>query len=750
VARRGRIASGSAARRAAPPGIAAIDLTIAYTADLGTRAAMATGSVTGIALLAVSCALLVVAVLTALRMRADARRETAARRARAGLARAYAELSAAKAAIEARSAQLEATLAGMSDGVMMLDGENRLVQWNDRFPELTGVPRGMLAVGVSMAEMVRAQAEAGEFPHGLPDREAKVARRMAAIGTTRQHAVIERERPDGRVIELRRNPLPNGGTVTLYTDITARRHADAAQREVAAAAAGLVEQRAQFIAMVCHEVTTPLDTVLECLRALEQPATRTVDAAPPPPEVRRAQAAADTMAELMHDILDMAQLDAGRLTLRPADYTLADLLARVAEDFARRAAERSMRVVVELAPDLPPRLHGDGGRIRQVLANFISNAVKYASPGEIMLRASRLDLGAPMLRLAVADRGPPVPPAQAVLLFQPFTRLAGAATEDAAAPPGAGLGLVICERLARAMGGAVGLSASAGGNEFWLTVPLQPASTPPPAAQAGPSALAPARRHRRASVLLVEDLLVNQLVVATRLRRDGHHVDLAASGAEALGRIAEAPYDVVLTDLMMPGMSGFEVAQAIRALPGPAGRLPIYALTATTSDEDRERCRAAGMQGMLAKPVEAAALAAALAADPMPPAAPLPTLPPAAQSPSALLVDAPRLAALRAGLPPGLFAELATQCVGDLHEQMAALRTALRGDAAEPIEASAHAMAGMAGNYGLPAIDARMRRIMAAARAGDLAGARAAAQGSESELERTAQALDLLLQLHDA
>jgi CheY-like chemotaxis protein len=250
-------------------------------------------------------------------------------------------------------------------------------------------------------------------------------------------------------------------------------------------------------------------------------------------------------------------------------------------------------------------------------------------------------------------------------------------------------------------------------------------------------------------VLLVEDLLVNQLVIATRLRRDGHHVDLAASGAEALDRIAEAPYDVVLTDLMMPGMSGFEVAQAIRALPAPAGRLPIYALTATTSDEDRERCRAAGMQGMLAKPVEAAALAAALAADPMPPAAPLPTLPPAAQSPSALLVDAPRLAALRAGLPPGLFAELATQCVGDLHEQMAALRTALRGDAAEPIEASAHAMAGMAGNYGLVAIDARMRRIMAAARAGDLAAARAAAQGSESELERTAQALDLLLQLHD-
>lgn len=709
-----------------------------------------------------TCALLVVAVLMVLRMRADHRRDTIARRDRSGLARAYAELSVAKAAAEARSGQLEATLSGMSDGVMMLDGEHRLVQWNDRFPELTGVPRAILAVGVPMADIIRAQAQSGEFSVMLPDLDAEVARRMTQITRIRQHVVNERVRPDGRVIELRRNPLPNGGTVTLYTDISARRRAEAAQREITAAAAGLVEQKAHFIAMVCHEVAAPLHTVLESLDTLEQPESQTVDAALPPAALRHARRAADAMAELMRDILDMAQLDAGRLALRPADYALPALLESVTDSFARRAAERSMRLVVEIGPLLPERLHGDVGRVRQVLANYVSNAVKYSSPGEITLRASRLDLGTLMLRLAVADRGPRVPPAQAALLFQPFTRLAGATNQDDTAPPGAGLGLVICERLARVMGGEVGLvDGAGGGNEFWLTVPLQVAqASAPPKPKAQPAAETPPpapynQRRRRAMVLLVEDLLVNQVVIATKLRRDGHHVDLASSGAEAVRRVAQTPYDIVLTDLMMPGMSGFDTARAIRALPGPAGRLPIFALTATTSAEDRARCHAAGMQGMLSKPVDSAALAEALAAD-RPTAAPKATKPKTTEPEpvpppvrSILLVDAVRLDELREGLPAGLFSELATQCIGDLHEHMATLSAALRGVAADAVEASAHAMAGMAGNYGLQAIDARMRSIMAAARAADLPAARAAAQGSENELERTEQALDLLLQLHD-
>jgi signal transduction histidine kinase/CheY-like chemotaxis protein/HPt (histidine-containing phosphotransfer) domain-containing protein len=587
-----------------------------------------------------------------------------------------------------------------------------------------------------------------------------VERRISHIDAIRQHVVVERVRPDGRVIELRRNPLPNGGTVTLYTDITARRSAEAAQREIAATAAGLVEQKAQFVAMVCHEVAAPLYTVQENLRGLEQPSPQTGGALPPL-ALQKARQAAEMMEELMHDILDMAQLDAGRLLLRPANYVLPELLVEVTESFSGRAAERSMRLVTEIAPTLPEQLHGDGGRVRQVLANFVSNAVKYSGPGEIMLRASRLDLGAPMLRLAVADRGPRIPPAQAALLFQPFTRLAGAAEQGETVRPGAGLGLVICERLARVMGGEVGLAAGAGGgNEFWITVPLQAAvaSARPPVIthpQAATAPLVPVRR-RRAMVLLVEDLLVNQVVIATKLRRDGHHVDLASSGAEAMSRAAQRPYDIVLTDLMMPGMSGFEVARAIRALPGPPGRMPIFALTATTSAEDRARCLAAGMQGMLGKPVDGGALAEALATDHLtaaeiatPPSPEPPSAKPAAPKQLPLLVDAARLEGLRAGLPAGLFTELATQCIGDLHEHMATLRAALRGDAADAVEASAHAMAGMAGNYGLQAIDLRMRSIMQASRAADLAAARAAAQGSESELERTAQALDLLLQLHD-
>ena len=591
VISRTRAAAGDPTHRPGPPVTAPPNSLV--TDDLAPVVVAASGVAINAMLLALTVALLVVAVLLVVRLRADRRRELASRRDRAVLAAAYAELATAKSAAEARSAQLEATLSGMSDGVMMLDAESRLVQWNDRFAELTGVPRAMLRVGVAMEDMIRAQARAGEF--GPVDVEAEVARRINTVRTFNQSPVVERTRPNGQVVELRRNPGPSGGSVTLYTDSTARRRAEEAQRIADRATAELVEQKAQFVAIVSHEVAIPLEAVLESLRQMAAQMVPAGGGDPSHLALRQARAAADTLAALMRDILDMTRMDAGWLTLREADFALRPLLAEAAADFTHRAAARGIVLEVEAAPDLIDRLHGDAGRVRQVLANFLANAVAFADPGVVSLRATRLDLGEPMLRLSVTDPGPRIPAEQAARLFQPFARPFGPPPlQGEALMPGAGLGLAICARLARMMRGQVGLApVASGGNEFWITLPLAaahaeaadapavdaepprpdprragsswpesnwpesswpesswPESSPrgssriesgrldparPEQAGEKPAAGAPPalRRARRVFVLLVEDMVVNQVVTATQLRRDGHRVEVAARGSEA-------------------------------------------------------------------------------------------------------------------------------------------------------------------------------------------------------------------------
>ena len=267
-------------------------------------------------------------------------------------------------------------------------------------------------------------------------------------------------------------------------------------------------------------------------------------------------------------------------------------------------------------------------------------------------------------------------------------------------------------------------------------VPAAPAPVVPPhAAPAAPTVLL---RPRRSLVLLVEDMKVNQVVTATQLRREGHRVDIADSGREALAMAARAPYDLVLMDLMMPEMSGYDAARRMRALPGLAGRVPIYALTANTGEEDRARCLAAGMQGMLSKPVPAAALRDVLqqgAARPMPaaPAGLVPSLPG--------LLDAARLEELRRDLPPAVLGTLCRQCLDDMEERLAALRSALAQADPGEVEHEAHALAGMAGSYGLAQVEREARATLTAARRQDDVATRTAAAGLPETFTRSRAAL---------
>lgn len=636
-----------------------------------------------------------------LRLRRAREAERLLERERAMLALAYEQLSQAKAAAEARAMQFNATLAGMSDGLMVVDADLKLVLCNDRFSDVTGVPAAILAPGLPLEAMLRAQAAAGEF--GAVDIEAEVARRMALARAHRDYGVTERTRPNGRTIELRRNALPDGGFVTLYTDVTARRRAEAAAREAARARVAATEEKAHFVTTVSHELRTPLNALLDALSLLaaESLSERQQSLA------ATAGAAGQALLGLVRDVLELAQMEAGRLVLRPAPFHPRALLAEVAALFGPAAAAKGISIVTVADPTVPEEAVADAARLRQVLINLVGNAVKFCGPGRIELRMHQATgLTGSSLRVRVLDPGPPIPEAQAARLFRPFARLEAGREKE-----GSGLGLAICERLVRLMGGRIGLAREGESNAFWFGIPLAAAPSREPA---GP--LAP--RPRRLSVLVVEDVAVARMVTATRLRRSGHHVVTAESAEAGLRELAAAPFDLVLTDLNLPGMDGIALAARMREAGGTMAAVPVLALTAGISVEDAARARRAGIRAVLTKPVEAAALERAMAAAVSPPAA----------GSTALGTD---FASLAATLGQEAMAARAGEALARIRASLPALLAAPAEAMAEP----ADAMAAEAASLGFASLEATLRRIAATARAG--VDARPVIRGLPETIART-------------
>jgi signal transduction histidine kinase/ActR/RegA family two-component response regulator/HPt (histidine-containing phosphotransfer) domain-containing protein len=672
-------------------------------------------------------------------VRAARRREAALDHERRVLAGANAELALAKARADARTDLLQATFAGMSDGVAMTDAYMQLVAWNDRFPEIASVPKDLLRIGLPMEDILHAQAAAGVF--GPVDVEAEVAHRMAILRAGTYPRTIERMAPDGRVVELRRNGLPDGGFVTLYSDITAHRESVNALRQANALAAAATKAMSRFVAIVSHEIRTPLGALLNSLHLLadgEMAGTHRVLA-------ETAQRAGEALSALINDILEMSRMEAGQLALRPGAFALRPLIESAIHIFSAQAARRRMALRLSIARGVPTELYEDPGRLRQILINLLSNALKFADPGEVRVIAEVLPNGAepPRLRLAVRDRGPVIPPASCIHLFEPFYQLQDG--KDATTSAGTGLGLTICRHLVALMGGEIGcrawqLGSRDAGNEFWLILPIKP--MPSGAATVSPRPVAAQPRWLpRTRILLVEDILANQMVTATLLRREGHQVDVACNGQEAVGAVATSPYDLVLMDIFMPGMSGLEAARQIRALGGPAASLPIVALTANICQEDQAACAAAGMNDMLAKPATLRDLLDTIARYVWPhrsgrvwrdgsPADPV----------TAPVLSPSRLAELQATLPPGTLASLIEKCLADLSDRLASLREASEQRNRDGVRSAIHAMAGMAAEYGMASLESRLRALMQSA-CHEATNPATSIDDVAAELQRTAAAL---------
>jgi CheY-like chemotaxis protein len=307
--------------------------------------------------------------------------------------------------------------------------------------------------------------------------------------------------------------------------------------------------------------------------------------------------AGQSLVVIINDLLDLSKIEAGKLELNRIPTSPSAVAEGALAMVRPGAAAKGLVLRSELAPDLPEWIEGDPTRLRQILLNFLSNAVKFTDRGSIILRAMR-ERAQVQLRFEVADTGIGIDQAQQHLLFQSFSQVLDPTHRELG---GSGLGLVISRHLVEAMGGTIGVSSQSGaGSTFWFTIPCvetQPLATTE-AREASVNA------GRRARILVAEDRVKIQEYIEAVLTDAGHEVMLVKNGAEAVAAVKAMDFDLVLMDVQMPEMDGIEATRRIREMGERARGLPIIALTGYAMEEEIARCRAAGVNEHLSKPID--------------------------------------------------------------------------------------------------------------------------------------------------
>ena len=438
-------------------------------------------------------------------------------------------------------------------------------------------------------------------------------------GKDRELRIVTRE-GEVRWVSLSFQPILRDGqvhqVVSVIRDTTARRRSEDEMHRAYQMSEAASLAKSRFLANVSHEIRTPMNAVLGLVSLLldtklgeQQREYATL-----------ANRAAESLLALINDILDVAKIEAGKLEIESREFDLAALLQELGELLQVRTSPKGVNFGLEVEPDVPSRLSGDAGRLRQILSNLLDNAVKFTEKGRVSLHVAVVqeDPSCVVLRFVVSDTGVGIPADRIDNLFEQFTQLDQDGSRQS--PGGTGLGLAISRQLAEMMGGSIRAESRVDvGSRFWVTIPLQRPEESRAAwersggADASPELpLAGLRDDLR--ILLAEDNIVNQTVAMGMLGKIGVDASVVQNGREVLEALALESYDLVLMDVQMPEMDGLEATRRVRD--GTAGsvnhEVPIIAMTAHAMKGDRERCLAAGMNDYLSKPVALETLAAVI------------------------------------------------------------------------------------------------------------------------------------------
>jgi signal transduction histidine kinase/ActR/RegA family two-component response regulator len=492
---------------------------------------------------------------------------------------------------------LRAALDAAPSALAFFDRTGRMIFWNNGYAEILGAYEVVAAKGLRFSAIVAAAAA-----KGLPDEVASKAR-LAGAGSAQK--LDNFALPDGRWFQAQIGPTRDGGFVVLLSEITAqleltRREATARLQAEAASHA-----KSEFLANMSHEIRTPLNGVLGMVQVMGRH--------PLDPEQRQRLevigTAGQSLLSVLNGVLDISKIEAGKLELEIYPFDLLRTVQGAVASHASVAAQKDVGFDLDIAEDVRGAWLGDGAKLGQILANLVSNAVKFTAKGSIRVRVTAASDGG--LAFEITDSGLGIPANKLGSIFEKFTQVDASTTRRFG---GTGLGLTICREYVELMGGELEVTSTEGsGSTFTFTLPLARA-----ASAAGDEVLPESRNQDVDAgdlrILAAEDNPVNRLILQALLEPLGADMTMVENGREAVEAFRTARFDIILMDIQMPELNGVEAAMRIREMEGASGaaRTPIIALTANVMRHQIDEYRAAGMDDFVSKPIEAASLVLAI------------------------------------------------------------------------------------------------------------------------------------------
>ena len=503
-------------------------------------------------------------------------------------------------------ARFRALVENSSDGVLLLTLDGTIEYASPSTIRILGYRAAQVA-GLRLADLVHpddhAELEASwKMAMAHPGKPILgVARARHADGRWRYIEMMAMNRFDDLVVEA---------LVLNYRDITYRKQVEQELQAAKETAEAANRAKSEFLANVSHEIRTPMNGILGMTQLALEAAS---------PEQQReylalVKASGASLLTLINEILDLSKIESGRLELESIAFPLRPLIDESVKAMAWRAKEKDLSLAVQVHGDVPDVIVGDPSRLRQLFVNLLGNAIKFTERGSVTLHAN---VEAPaanevLVHFAVEDTGIGIPADKQKVIFEPFTQADGSTSRKYG---GSGLGLAICARVVEMMNGRIWVESALGvGSTFHFTAGFARAKEGVASSAALLEEAAVDPVCGALTILLAEDNAVNRLLATKLLEKDGHRVVTANDGREALEKLEAERFDVILMDVQMPVLSGFEATAAIRGAETGTGRHQfIVAVTAHALKGDRDRCLEAGMDGYITKPLNRAEMRRVLA-----------------------------------------------------------------------------------------------------------------------------------------